>query len=69
MMYVGYRGREIKNSLLSLVSVAGTKPTLLELSKDESVTKYASNLVYLTHSKKPGELENEITVFHPAQAA
>ena len=60
MMYVGYRGREIKNSLLSLVSVAGTKPTLLELSQDESVTKYASNLVYLTHSKKPGELENEI---------
>ncbi|WP_223649630.1 KUP/HAK/KT family potassium transporter [Hymenobacter psoromatis] len=60
MMYVGYRGREIKNSLLTLVSVAGTKPTLLELSQDESVTKYASNLVYLTHSKKPGELENEI---------
>lgn len=60
MMYVGYRGREIKNSLLSLVSVAGTRPTLLELSQDESVTKYASNLVYLTHSKKPGELENEI---------
>jgi len=60
MMYVGYRGREIKNSLLSLVSVAGTKPTLLELSQDESVTKYASNLVYLTHSKKLGELENEI---------
>ncbi len=60
MMYVGYRGREIKNSLLSLVSVASTKPTLLELSQDESVTKYASNLVYLTHSKKSGELENEI---------
>ncbi|QKG52430.1 KUP/HAK/KT family potassium transporter [Hymenobacter sp. BRD67] len=60
MMYVGYRGREIKNNLLSLVSVAGTRPTLLELSQDESVTKYASNLVYLTHSKKPGELENEI---------
>ncbi|QKG56506.1 KUP/HAK/KT family potassium transporter [Hymenobacter sp. BRD128] len=60
MMYVGYRGREIKNSLLSLVSVAGTRPTLLELSQDQSVSKYASNLVYLTHSKKPGELENEI---------
>jgi len=60
MMYIGYRGREIKNSLLSLVSVAATKPTLQELSQDESVSKYASNLVYLTHSKKSGELENEI---------
>ncbi|MGI4821594.1 MAG: KUP/HAK/KT family potassium transporter, partial [Janthinobacterium lividum] len=37
-----------------------TKPTLQELSQDESVSKYASNLVYLTHSKKTGELENEI---------
>jgi KUP system potassium uptake protein len=60
MMCVGYRGREIKNSLLSLLPVASTKPTLLELSQDESVSKYASNLVYLTHSKKSGELENEI---------
>jgi len=60
MMYIGYRGREIKNSLLSLVSVASTKPTMQELSQDESVSKYASNLVYLTHSKKSGELENEI---------
>jgi KUP system potassium uptake protein len=60
MMYIGYRGREIKNSLLSLLPVANTKPSLQELSQDESVTKYASNLVYLTHSKKSGELENEI---------
>jgi KUP system potassium uptake protein len=60
MMYIGYRGREIKNSLLSLLPVANTKPTLQELSQDESVSKYASNLVYLTHSKKTGELENEI---------
>jgi KUP system potassium uptake protein len=60
MMYVGYRGREIKNSLLSLLPVANTKPSLQEVSQDESVSKYASNLVYLTHSKKSGELENEI---------
>ena len=60
MMYIGYRGREIKNSLLSLLPVASTKPSLQELSQDESVSKYASNLVYLTHSKKTGELENEI---------
>ena len=60
MMYVGYRGREIKNSLLSLGPVAGSVPTLQELSADESVAKYASNLVYLTQSKKAGALENEI---------
>ena len=60
MMYVGYRGREIKNRLLTLVRVGDTLPTLQELSEDQSVDKYASNLVYLTQSKKPGQLENEI---------
>jgi len=60
MMYVGYRGREIKNSLLSLLPVTDTRPTLQELSEDTSVSKYASNLVYLTQSKKAGQLENEI---------
>jgi len=60
MMYVGYRGREIKNSLMSLLPVTDTRPTLQELSEDTSVSKYASNLVYLTQSKKAGQLENEI---------
>ncbi|MFD1468039.1 KUP/HAK/KT family potassium transporter [Hymenobacter caeli] len=60
MMYLGYKGREIKNRLLKTVPVAGSVPTLQELSDDGSVPRYASNLVYLTHSKTPGELETEI---------
>ena len=60
MMYVGYKGREIKNRLLKTAPVAESLPTLQELSADESVAKYASNLVYLTHSKAAGELESEI---------
>lgn len=60
MMWVGYKGREIKNSLLNMTPVSQSLPTLQELSADTSVAKYASNLVYLTHSKNPGELESEI---------
>ena len=60
MMYVGYKGREIKNRLLNVMPVAVSVPTLQELSADASVDRYASNLVYLTHSKVPGELETEI---------
>ena len=60
MMYLGYKGREIKNRLLKTVPVAASVPTLQELSDDGSVPRYASNLVYLTHSKNPGELETEI---------
>ena len=60
MMYVGFKGREIKNRLLKTVPVVGSTPTLQELSADHSVAKYASNLVYLTQSKTAGELESEI---------
>ena len=60
MMWVGFKGREIKNRLLKMTPVADNLPTLQELSVDASVAKYASNLVYLTHSKKTGQLETEI---------
>ena len=60
MMWVGYKGREIKNGLLKMAPVAASQPTLQELSQDASVAKYASNLVYLTHSKRTGQLETEI---------
>ena len=60
MMYLGYKGREIKNRLIKTLPVADSVPSFQELSADESIPRYASNLVYLTHSKKEGELENEI---------
>ncbi|GAB3635914.1 KUP/HAK/KT family potassium transporter [Hymenobacter arcticus] len=60
MMYLGYKGREIKNRLIKTLPVATSIPSFQELSTDESIPRYASNLVYLTHSKKEGELENEI---------
>ena len=60
MMYIGFKGREIKNRLLTLAPLAQSLPTLQELSADETVPKFASNLVYLTHSKKAAELENDI---------
>ena len=60
MMYIGFKGREIKNRLLTLAPLASSLPTLQELSEDESVTKFASNLVYLTHSKNANELEGDI---------
>ena len=60
MMYIGFKGREIKNRLLTLAPLASSLPTLQELSEDESVAKFASNLVYLTHSKNANELEGDI---------
>ncbi len=60
MMWLGYRGRQIKNSLLDMTPLAPNLPIIRELSQDESVSRYASNLVYLTRSKKPEEIESSL---------
>lgn len=60
MMWLGYRGRQIKNSLLDMTPLAPNLPILHELSQDESVARYASNLVYLTRSKQPDEIESSL---------
>ncbi len=60
MMWLGYKGREIKNRFLDLVPLADELPILAELSRDETVAKYASNLVYLTRSKGAAQIESKI---------
>jgi KUP system potassium uptake protein len=59
-MWVGYKGRQIKNRYLEMTSWAEHLPVLQELSQDQTVSKYASNLVYLTRSKNAGEIEARI---------
>ncbi|MCB2410826.1 KUP/HAK/KT family potassium transporter [Hymenobacter lucidus] len=60
LMWIGYRGRQIKNRYLDMTSLTDNLPILRELSQDASVGKYASNLVYLTRSKNTREIESRI---------
>ena len=59
-MWVGYKGRQIKNRYLDMTDWADNLPILQELSRDTSVSKYASNLVYLTRSKTAQQIESRI---------
>ena len=59
-MWVGYKGRQIKNRYLDMTNWADNLPILQELSQDVTVSKYASNLVYLTRSKTARQIESRI---------
>ena len=59
-MWVGYKGRQIKNRYLDMTEWAQNLPILQELSQDATVSKYASNLVYLTRSKNSRQIESRI---------
>ena len=59
-MWVGYKGRQIKNRYLDMTDWAENLPILQELSQDVTVSKYASNLVYLTRSKNSRQIESRI---------
>lgn len=59
-MWMGYKGRQIKNRYLDMTDWADNLPILQELSQDQTVSKYASNLVYLTRSKNARQIEARI---------
>ena len=59
-MWMGYKGRQIKNRYLDMTDWAENLPILQELSQDTTVSKYASNLVYLTRSKTAQQIESRI---------
>ncbi|MFA6333925.1 MAG: KUP/HAK/KT family potassium transporter [Bacteroidales bacterium] len=60
VMYIWNNGRRIKNSFITFVKIKDYLPVIKALSKDLSVPKYATNLVYLTHANKSTEIENKI---------
>jgi KUP system potassium uptake protein len=72
MMYIWYRAEEIKNKLQNFVPLEPYIPILKELSEDEKVSKYATNLIYLTSSNNSHQIEenciNSILYKQPKRA-
>jgi len=60
VMYAWNKGRRIKNSFITFDKIKDYLPVIEKLSKDQTVPKYASNLVYITHSNKSSAIENKI---------
>ncbi len=60
VMYVWYRARKIKNRYVEFVRLDEYLPMLQDLSNDNTITKYATHLVYLTSANHPREIEHKI---------
>ncbi len=60
IMYVWYRARKINNRFLNFVPLREHIPLLKDLSADITVSKFASNLIYLTKANNFEEIEQKI---------
>lgn len=60
VMFVMYYVRTIKDRYNRFVDLRDFLPQLGDLSKDESLPKYASHLVYLTAGHEPNQVEDKV---------
>jgi KUP system potassium uptake protein len=60
VMYVWYRARRIKNRYIEYVKLENYIGEIGELSRDKSIPKYATHLVYLTAADNYREIEHKI---------
>lgn len=60
VMWAWSSARKIKNRFVKFVEIDAYYPIIKELSEDESVPKYASQLVYLTSANFNSEIESKI---------
>lgn len=60
VMYNWFKARKIKNRYVEFVKLENYIPRLKALSRDETVTKYATHLVYLTSADNPKEIEHKV---------
>lgn len=57
IMFIWYRGTEIKERESQYLTMKNYTKQLLQLSMDKSVPKYATNLVYLTGAKREEDVD------------
>ncbi|MEI8046238.1 MAG: KUP/HAK/KT family potassium transporter [Bacteroidota bacterium] len=60
IMYAWQRGRRIKNQFTRFVKIEDHVQTIIDISKDTTIQKYATNLVYITHADYSTDIETKI---------
>ncbi|MEP7265439.1 MAG: KUP/HAK/KT family potassium transporter [Bacteroidota bacterium] len=60
LMWVLYYSRKIRNRLVEFIDLKDYLPMLDGLSKDQTIPKYATHLVYLTSANNPEQIEEKI---------
>jgi KUP system potassium uptake protein len=59
-MYIWYNARKINNRFLNFIDLGEHIPLLETLSKDESIPKFTSHLIYLTKANRANQIEEKI---------
>lgn len=60
VMFIWFHAANIKNRLTEFVSLGRYSQAIRELSRDESIAKYATHLVYLTAGNNVDQIESKI---------
>ncbi|MEI6060407.1 MAG: KUP/HAK/KT family potassium transporter [Bacteroidota bacterium] len=60
VMYVWQRGRNIKNQFTRFVKISDYVQTIKDISQDDTIQKFATNLVYITHADHATDIETKI---------
>lgn len=60
VMFGWYFGRKIKNRYITYADLDQYIAHFKDLSKDESVPKFATNLVYIIHADRPNQVESKV---------
>ncbi|MBN1414709.1 MAG: KUP/HAK/KT family potassium transporter [Bacteroidales bacterium] len=60
IMYGWYYGRKIKNKYIKFVNLYEYIPLIQEISRDATIPKFASNLVYIVKANRLEQIENKI---------
>lgn len=66
IMYGWYYGRKIKNRYITFADLDKYLDALRDLSKDESVPRFATNLVYIIRANRTDQVESKViySIFH-----
>ena len=60
MMYVWYRAIKIRGNYISSKSLVDYYQIISDIKADDSIPKYASNLVYINHAEKEGTVDDKL---------
>jgi KUP system potassium uptake protein len=60
VMSIWHLSKQIRKRYVEMVKLADHQGKLIDLSRDESLTKYATHLIYMTSANDPEEIESKI---------
>lgn len=59
-MYIWYNGRKLKNKYVQYVNIKPYLPTIQDMKTDKDISKYSTNLVYISRASNSEEIEAKI---------